>query len=225
MRLAKDPVERRKEILDAAERLFETKGFDVATTGDILAAVGIARGTLYYHFKSKEEILDSIVERNCAQGLEAAGRLAADRTLPVLERLFMCIGASRPAGKDMNWIIDQLHRPQNARMHEKMNSALLNGLVPIMTAVVEEGIRDGTFATACPRESVEMALCYGVAAFDDELFGSDLTDRRNRAHAFLRNLELVLGAAQGSMERFQPMLADGRSASCGGPETGPGAER
>ena len=54
MRTVKEAAVRRNEILDAAERLFGTKGFDQTSTNDLLAEVGIARGTLYYHFKSKE---------------------------------------------------------------------------------------------------------------------------------------------------------------------------
>ena len=57
MRVVKEAEERKEEILDAAEKMFAMKGFDNTSTGDILDAVGIARGTLYYHFKSKEEIL------------------------------------------------------------------------------------------------------------------------------------------------------------------------
>ena len=43
--------------------LFETKGFDNTSTSDILNEIGIARGTLYYHFKSKEEIPDAMIIR------------------------------------------------------------------------------------------------------------------------------------------------------------------
>ena len=63
MRVVKDAKERKNEILDVAERLFCTKGFDNTSTNDILKEIGIARGTLYYHFKSKEEILDAMIER------------------------------------------------------------------------------------------------------------------------------------------------------------------
>ena len=63
MRVVKEAEERKNEILDAAEELFVTKGYDGTSTGDILDKVGIARGTLYYHFKSKEDILDALIER------------------------------------------------------------------------------------------------------------------------------------------------------------------
>ena len=63
MRIVKEAEERRNEILDVAERLFGMKGFDHTSTNDILNEVGIARVTLYYHFKSKEDILDAMIGR------------------------------------------------------------------------------------------------------------------------------------------------------------------
>jgi AcrR family transcriptional regulator len=206
MRTIKPQQERREEILDAAERLFEAKGFDAASTNDILDAVGIARGTLYYHFKSKEEIMDAVVERSCAKGLAAAANIASDRSIPVVDRVFMAIGSAKPAVEDPAWLEEQLHRPQNALLHDKMRRAFLGGLVPIALAVVEEGIAQGVFHTPHPRGSVEMALLYGSAAFDEELFGGGPEARDERARAFLRNLELIFGARPGSMARFEPML-------------------
>lgn len=75
MRIVKNAEERKMEILDIAEHLFETKGFDNTSTNDILNEIGIARGTLYYHFKSKEEILDAIISRLTRQLLEKAKKL------------------------------------------------------------------------------------------------------------------------------------------------------
>ncbi|MCI6004319.1 MAG: helix-turn-helix domain-containing protein [Blautia sp.] len=63
MRIVKEATERRNEILDVAERLFCTQGYDNTSTNDILAEIGIARGTLYYHFRNKEDILDAMIDR------------------------------------------------------------------------------------------------------------------------------------------------------------------
>ena len=56
-RIHRPAAQRREEILDAAHTLFTTKGFQPTTMEDILRIVGIAKGTLYYHFPSKEQIL------------------------------------------------------------------------------------------------------------------------------------------------------------------------
>lgn len=63
MKVSKEYNERRKEIVDAARRLFSTKGYNKCTINDILDAVGIAKGTFYYYFSSKEEVLDAIINR------------------------------------------------------------------------------------------------------------------------------------------------------------------
>lgn len=79
MRIVKEAEIRRNEILDAAEELFGQKGFDGTSTGDILGKVGIARGTLYYHFKSKEDIMDALIERTNANILGLRSTLPLTR--------------------------------------------------------------------------------------------------------------------------------------------------
>ena len=75
MRIVKEAEKRKNEILDVAERLFVSKGFDNTSTNDILNEIGIARGTLYYHFKSKTDILDAMIERMTRQLRKGIGDL------------------------------------------------------------------------------------------------------------------------------------------------------
>lgn len=63
MRIVKEYEERRKEILETAERLFLKKGYTKTTVNDILKEIGIAKGTFYHYFKSKEEVMDEIIMR------------------------------------------------------------------------------------------------------------------------------------------------------------------
>ena len=143
MRIVKEAEARREEILDAAERLFAAKGFDNTSTGDILDTVGIARGTLYYHFKSKEDILDGVIQRLTDRLMQDAGAIVRRKELPVLERLTKAILSLNVESRIGLEIMEQVHRPQNALMHQKMQSALLEGINPILTELVEEGVRLG----------------------------------------------------------------------------------
>lgn len=54
---------RRDQILDAAQALFSTKGFAQTTVDDLVASLRIAKGTLYYHFTGKDDILRAIIDR------------------------------------------------------------------------------------------------------------------------------------------------------------------
>ncbi|HSA90112.1 MAG TPA: TetR/AcrR family transcriptional regulator [Burkholderiales bacterium] len=63
---AEDKLERRHEILDAAERLFRTRPEALASMDELAAAAGVAKGTLYLYFPSKEEVLVGLHERHMA---------------------------------------------------------------------------------------------------------------------------------------------------------------
>ena len=52
----------KRKIFETSMKLFAEKGYDATSIEDITETVGVAKGTLYYHFTSKEEIFDFLVE-------------------------------------------------------------------------------------------------------------------------------------------------------------------
>ena len=199
MRVVKEAEERKNEILDAAEYLFAVKGFDGTSTNDILGAVGIARGTLYYHFKSKEEILDAMIARITRNLMAKAALIAEDQSIPPLERItrtIMELNVDNEIGKE---IMNQVHKPQNALMHQKMQKELLAGVNPIITKLVEECIDQGICHTDYPAETVEMIMLYSNTV-SDELEQADEQAKQKRIEAFIYNLERLFGMEAGSMQ-------------------------
>ncbi len=199
MRIVKEAEERRNEILDVAERLFGTKGFERTSTNDILNEVGIARGTLYYHFKSKEDILDAMIGRMTGQIVAAAKAVAGQKEMPVLQRLTMTLLALNVDNDLGHEVMEQVHRPQNALMHQKMMERLLREVNPLITALVNEGIAQGICHTDYPAEVVEMTLLYSCIVFD-ELSEYQEEERQKKATAFVYNLERLLGMESGSLQ-------------------------
>ncbi|MCX6679994.1 MAG: helix-turn-helix domain containing protein [Methanothrix sp.] len=65
-RITKVPEERRRELIDTAERLFMEKGYEHTAISDIVKELNIAQGTLYYYFRSKEDILEAVVDKSIA---------------------------------------------------------------------------------------------------------------------------------------------------------------
>ena len=200
MRIVKEAEIRREEILDAAEKLFAAKGFDNTSTGDILDAVGIARGTLYYHFKSKEDILDGVIQRITDRLIKDAGEIVRKKELPVLERLTKAILSLNVDSRIGYEIMEQVHRPQNALMHQKMQTTLLSGINPILTELVEEGIEQGICHTSYPESVVEMTILYANTAFDElNIAGLSPEERERKISGFIYNLERLMGMAEGSL--------------------------
>ncbi|WP_018755491.1 TetR/AcrR family transcriptional regulator [Paenibacillus terrigena] len=213
MRVVKEAEERRNEILDAADELFGQKGFDGTSTNDILEKVGIARGTLYYHFKSKEDIMDALIERYNVRILGAAQEIAVDKSIPVIERVIRAVMALNISGGSSKEIMDHIHKPQNALMHQKIQKVIINGLPPILTGIIREGIEQGMFSTPFPYECMEMVVIYANTVFDDDMVTMTNEERGSRMLAFVCNVERLLGAESGSLMETMQMFGRGDGSS------------
>ena len=206
MRIVKDAVERRNEILDVAERLFCTKGYDNTSTNDILAEIGIARGTLYYHFSSKEDILDAMIDRILDGTIRKAESIALDEAVPVLERLTQTVLAANVDTQTGSMILEQVHKPQNALMHAKMQERLLSQLVPLFVKIIEDGISQNLMKTEYPVETMEMLLLYANTVFDESIEYTE-EEKQRKVMAFIGNAETLLHMERGSMlEAMIPMF-------------------
>ena len=71
-RVTKAPDVRRQELMDAAVRVFSAKGISKTTVSDITDAAGVAKGTFYLYFDSKEQLLGAMKERLVDEVLEHA---------------------------------------------------------------------------------------------------------------------------------------------------------
>ncbi len=200
MRIIKEPEVRRNEILDAAGALFVQKGFDNTSTNEILEKAGIARGTLYYHFKSKEDIMDALIERQTAHMLSAASSAAADKSLAVPDRMIRVVLSLNVEKQDGEQMLEHMHKPQNALMHQKVQKEMIRGVTPILADLIQEGIEQGLFHTPYPYECMEMAMAYVTLVFDDDdVVSLKPEERVSRMQAFLYNMERLVGVENGSL--------------------------
>ncbi|USB33512.1 TetR/AcrR family transcriptional regulator [Paenibacillus sp. YPG26] len=210
MRVKKEAEERRNEILDAADELFGKKGFDSTSTNDLLEKVGIARGTLYHHFKSKEDIMDALIERYNIRILTAAREIALDTSIPVIERLIRAVMAlNLGGGSSSKEIMEHIHKPQNALMHQKIQKSIINGVTPILAGIIREGTGQGLFSTPYPYESMEMIVIYANTIFDGDMVPMTGEERTSRIGAFICNVERLLGAQRGSLMEVVRMFGGG----------------
>lgn len=94
---------------------------------------------------------------------------------------------------------EQIHRPQNALLHQKMQERLLSGVVPLIAKLIEEGNADGTFDSNYPEEAAEMIMTYANIAFDAL---ADMTPEQmeRKSLAFIYHTERILGAEGGGLE-------------------------
>ena len=198
---------RREEILNAAEQLFFTKGYNDTKVIDIMNSLGIAKGGFYYYFTSKEEVLDAIILRIVEQDVERGEAILNSPGIPVFDKLFQILLAQRPmAGEGKDKMMMQIHQAANAEMHQKTLVQAILGLVPILTRVVEQGIEEGVLRTEFPKETMEFLVASGQVIFDEGWFQWEQEDIQRKICAFIRLMELALGAESGSFDYMTEIL-------------------
>ncbi len=207
MRIIKEAEERRNEILDAAEKLFSFKGYDKTTVIDILEEVGIAKGTFYYHFKSKEDVMDAIIARIIEHDVQTAKRISLDPELTPVQKICRILTAQQPkSGDSKEKMIEQLHCPNNAEMHQKSIVQSILALSPILAEVVRQGIGENLFETGYPQETIEILIASGQIQYDPAVFQWTPEEQEKKIKAFISSAEILLGAEKGSFECMDDIL-------------------
>lgn len=197
---------KKEQILDVSLSLFLKKGYDNTSISDILSNLNIARGTLYYHFESKEAIMDEIIERSIKSVIEEAKGIVFRKGMTVQEKMFTLFSSTsmkRLSGREL--MIDYLNQPQNALLHEKINRSFIQKIVPLLGDIIKEGVEEGTFINAYPYESAEMILVMIIGFMDVYYDNAVENDIRRRTESLLYNMERILGVKEGSFDMFKSL--------------------
>ena len=190
---------RKQELLDIAYRMFISRGYENTSIDDILNEAGIAKGTYYYYFESKEQTLEAVIEMMIEKETEAAVSIL-DSDIPVLQKMVGIIASIRPAPEELP-IEGALMRPENIIMHQKIKRRLIEKVLPLLSKVVEEGVEQGIFSCDNIPERVRMMLVISNEIFDEGSF----TDRD--VDVFIDITEKLLGAQKHSMEFIRNLIA------------------
>ena len=196
---------RKGEILDAAEKLFMEQGYEQTSVNDILEASGVAKGSLYHHYSSKEDVLDGVLQRITEQIVAQMEAIAQDSTLTAHEKMARMIPSANISQSPNGQIIRELHLPSNALLHQKSIAQTIRAVAPMMAGVVEQGIQEGVYHTEHPLETVEILLVAAQFIFDEGIFRWTPDEMAARWFAFVAITEMALGSAHGS---FQFLMGD-----------------
>lgn len=206
MKAIKEGEVRKQEILLAARELFVNKGYDQTSINDILHVVDIAKGTFYYYFASKEEVLETIILDIVEEGARRAEYILQDKSVPLVNRIMMAIMAQAPEFEGSDEIKEELHKVENAKLQQLYLEAMLQRMTLVMEAPISEGIEQGLFQTEYPTECIEQILLLGHMMFDCDTFHWKQEDYPKKIQAFLVNSEKILGTKEGELQNFLQMF-------------------
>ena len=179
------------QILDVASKLFETRGFAETSVDEIVRAAGVAKGTFYYYYRSKQDVLGALVSRIVAGLADEYREIADGPNLKPLEKL-AAMFALQPQPQAAGTIGD-LHHPANRELHERNNVEVVKMLGPIVAGVVEQGCRKGVFEVEEPLATAQFILAGSLFLFGDGVFDWSDDDWLTRQRGMIRLIERTLG--------------------------------
>jgi AcrR family transcriptional regulator len=189
---------RKQELLNIAYRMFITRGYENTSVDDIIAEAGIAKGTYYYYFESKEQTLEEVIGMMIDKETEAAASIV-DAPIPVEQKIVAIIASIRPTEEEEP-IEGALMQPENIIMHQKIKKKLVEKVVPLLVKVTEEGVEQGIFNCDNIPERVRMMLLLSNELFDEAGFSEKDID------VFIDVTEKLLGAKKDSMGFIRQLI-------------------
>ena len=168
--------DKRDRILAAATRVFARHGFFGAQVADIAREAGVAAGTVYLYFRSKDDLLISIFEKTMASAI-AEGRQALagvadpEARLRRIARLHLDrLGADRDLA-----VVFQVELRQTTKFMARFSATGLRDYLGIIRDVITDGQRQGRFSTA-PSPTLVAKMLFG--ALDEMATNWVLSERK-----------------------------------------------
>ncbi|MCI5605135.1 MAG: TetR/AcrR family transcriptional regulator [Clostridia bacterium] len=190
---------KRNLILDSAERLMFVMPDKDITINLIAKEAEIGKGSIYYYFRSKDEIINAVIERCYKKAIHEYFR-AVNNYLTAVEKikcLFQSMIKKEFHDNQQNFII-ALHLNEDILLHNKMKQVAIDEVSPILTEILKQGVAEGSMLTDTPEESAEIIV--GVLTFLLDDFSSTIDTHRtyNKLKILANVLETCLRTAEGS---------------------------
>lgn len=210
-RVSKGPDVRRSELVDAAKRLFFSKGYEKTSIRDIVDDVGVAKGLFYYYFDSKQAALDAVAVDMTAQAFEVMQPIVDDPALTAIEKWQQSVAVTSQwklaRKQDMLALAHVLLSSDNVQLLSRLVDLMLAKLTPLYARMIEQGVQEGVFDVESAVISAELVLAMTLSnrniMFDVLMNPHHYDDAAQQIMLRLRTVqtatERVLGAAPGSL--------------------------
>ena len=144
-----DTQQRKKQILEAARKIFMQKGFYNASIDDVAAEVGVVRGTVLHYYKSKKELMEAVLESTGEDLIPIITRITEERSVPAKERILLLIEACSRQFINVKPQLIQYGMGQEGEefryLMDQMRIKAFYKVCELLEEILEDGCREGTF--------------------------------------------------------------------------------
>jgi AcrR family transcriptional regulator len=210
-RIVKERTERRNEILDVAQRLVITKGYEQMTIQDILDALQISKGAFYHHFDSKQALLEALVERMGEEAVQLMLPIVHDPALAALDKFQRYLDTLNrwKVGRKAFFLalLRVWFTDDNAIVRQKLRAIGIQVVAPLLTVIIRQGIQEGVMTATYPDQAGEVIAALaqdageaiGTLLLSFDAKGGDLQRVERAVAAYTEAFERILGMPAGSL--------------------------
>ncbi|MCH5194558.1 MAG: TetR/AcrR family transcriptional regulator [Oscillospiraceae bacterium] len=198
----KNKNNKRELILEAVKQLMSEVRYKDISVSDIARKAGIGKGSIYYYFESKDEMLREIIERSYRLAINkyldsVDSQMSA---LQKIKHLFRSIIREEFDDREYNFILTLI--PDNDMLLQNMLKYIaIKEISPILADILEQGIEEGTITTDTPRESAEIVIAVLTFLLDYAVFPKDDSDGfEKKLKIFAGVLETCFKTEQGGFD-------------------------
>ena len=149
-RTVKDPETRRSELIDTAEELFLENGYDETAVSEIVRNAGVAQGTFYHYFRSKDDVLSAITDRWIEEIRAEIEDIASGDDSDAIDKILGVFGFFSSLGRSRQRLVEYVHEERNAHLHIKFEKRVPQIIIPPFSRMIEEGVDEGFFDVRYP---------------------------------------------------------------------------
>ena len=202
---------KRNEILAAAQRLVYTKGYEEMSIQDLLVELQMSKGAFYHYFNSKQSLLEALIDSMETGAEQLLTPIVEDPHLTAMEKLqrFFSDAAQWKANQKayLYQLLTVWYDDGNAIVRQKVSLEATRRIAPLISKIVQQGIREGSMHTPFPGQAGEilLALLQNVGdAFGRQLLypdpSEDLDKVREIVNAYNLAGERILGTQPGAIQ-------------------------
>jgi AcrR family transcriptional regulator len=201
--IEKEYAVKRNEILEVAQRLVYTTGYEKMSIQDILDALNISKGAFYHYFDSKQALLDGLVERMLDDAEHVLLPIVEAKDLPAIQKLqhYFASGTRWKTARK-TFMLDLMrvwYTDSNAVVRQKQQAASIQRIAPMLAEIVRQGLAEGVFTTTHPDQIG--SLIWGLAQGISDQVAEVLLVDTPQPDA-LQRLEAIIGAYSEALERI-----------------------
>lgn len=187
---------KREQILDALQELLKEQDIKNISVSDIAQRAGIAKGSIYYYFESKDAIIDALVERTYKTPLETAKAMVKQTELSPYQRMSTIFQACQKSSKEFlqsrrymqEEALSQSVQEQ-AYLHHKYLKYLITELKPFLSEIIKQEIDKGLCIFDYPEELAEIVLIVLTIKLDNSIVPSSPEEIERCIRALILLLE------------------------------------